>query len=160
MPTPAESPTEEEIQFATAAPSPTPTGPGVWACLSGLSEEKMEDIEDEDGDKFFEEANEEEEEANLKSADLRTDTGLRNWNPSALTLRTLTGLRTHMLAHTEGSNSSCFTRSVEQSFPPHSFPPVTVTLAIAVNVRPKSFITIFLFLHYPLDSVGTESLRL
>ena len=65
-----------------------------------------------------------------ESADLRTDTGLRNRDPSALTLRMPTGLRTYMLAHTERSDSGLFERSVKQSFTPHSFPPLTVTMAL------------------------------
>jgi hypothetical protein len=74
----------------------------------------------------------------LQSADPRTDTGLRNWNPSALTLHTPTGSRTHTLGHTECSNSSSLTRSVKQSFPPHSFPPPTVTMGTAINARAES----------------------
>jgi hypothetical protein len=62
MPTPpSDHHTEEEIQFTTAAPSPAPPGPGFWSRLLGRSEEKMQGVEDEDGDQFFDEANEEEE---------------------------------------------------------------------------------------------------
>ena len=47
-----------------------------------------------------------------ESADLRADTGLRNQDPSALTLRISTGLRTYVLTHMEHSDSSLFERSV------------------------------------------------
>jgi hypothetical protein len=61
MPTPITDPnTEEGIQFNA---TPSPPVPGFWACLSGLSEEKMEAIED-DGDQFFDEADEAEADIN------------------------------------------------------------------------------------------------
>ena len=44
------------------------------------------------------------------------DTGLRNQDPSALTLRIPTGLRTHTLACTERSDSSSFESLLKQSF--------------------------------------------
>jgi hypothetical protein len=52
MSTPHTDPhSEEEIQFTTAPPSHTP-GSGFWPPTS-ISEEKMEGIEDEDGDEPF-----------------------------------------------------------------------------------------------------------
>ena len=51
-------------------------------------------------------------ECQAQSADLRVDTGLRNQDPSALTLRILTGLRTYTLAHTEHSDSRILARSL------------------------------------------------
>jgi hypothetical protein len=52
MPTPTTDPhSEEEIQFTNASPS-TAHGPGFWPPTS-LNEEKMESIEDDDGDKLL-----------------------------------------------------------------------------------------------------------
>jgi hypothetical protein len=69
-----------------------------------------------------------------ESADLRRDTGLRNQNPGVLTLCILAGSRACTLTHTELSDSSSLTRSFDQSFPPHSFSPQTLTIAFTINV--------------------------
>jgi hypothetical protein len=89
-----------------------------------------------------------------ESEDLHVDMGLRNQDSSTLTLRIPTGLRIYTLAHTERSDSSSFESLVKQSFSPHSFSPLTITIALLSTFKLgvlRLSVATFLSFHCPLD---------